>query len=159
MLKNLTNCEYRHRHTCQRPFDAPAPGSKSADMGLIAARRVRVLCVDDEQQLVNTLARLLKAMGHEAHVAYDGATALGAARTLRPEIVLLDVGLPQTDGYEIARRLRASNTVPGMRLVALTGYGREEDRERARAAGFDDHLLKPADLAALQELLGRESPR
>jgi len=69
--------------------------------------------------------------------------------------VLLDVGLPQRDGYEIARHLRASNAVPGMRLIALTGYGREEDRERARAAGFDDHLLKPANMEALRQLLTR----
>ena len=130
-----------------RPVQRPAPGIKR-----------RVLIVDDNVDAADSLAMLLRSDGHEAETAYTANTALEAVERVRPEIVLLDVGLPQTDGYEIARQLRASNKVPGMRLVALTGYGREEDRERARAAGFDDHLLKPADMAALQELLGRGTP-
>jgi CheY-like chemotaxis protein len=117
----------------------------------------RVLIVDDNVDAADSLAMLLKNDGHEAETAYSANTALEAVERLRPEIVLLDVGLPHTDGYEIARQLRASNTVPGMRLIALTGYGQEEDRERARAAGFDDHLLKPADMDALQRLLTCEA--
>ena len=117
----------------------------------------RVLIVDDNVDAADSLAMLLKSDGHEAETAYSAHTALEAVERLRPEIVLLDVGLPQLDGYEIARHLRAKNTVPGMRLIALTGYGQEEDRERARAAGFDDHLLKPADMGALQQLLIRRN--
>jgi signal transduction histidine kinase len=134
------------------PEVAPQPHRRGAWV------RRRVLIVDDNVDAADSLAMLLKSDGHVAETAYTANTALEAVERVRPEIVLLDVGLPQTDGYEIARQLRASNTVPGMRLVALTGYGREEDRERARAAGFDDHLLKPADMAALQELLGRGIP-
>jgi CheY-like chemotaxis protein len=116
----------------------------------------RVLVVDDNVDAADSLAMLLKSDGHEAETAYSADAALAAVERLRPEVVLLDVGLPQVDGYEIARHLRASNTVPGMRLIALTGYGQEKDRERARAAGFDDHLLKPADMNALQRLLMRD---
>jgi PAS domain S-box-containing protein len=141
-LPRITPPEITH------PAHRPASGVKR-----------RVLIVDDNVDAADSLAMLLESDGHEAETAYSANTALEAVERVRPEIVLLDVGLPLTDGYEIARRLRASNTVPGMRLVALTGYGREEDRERARAAGFDDHLLKPADIAALQELLGRDIPR
>jgi PAS domain S-box-containing protein len=144
--------------TIRLPRITPPEGGHQLHRPGPAVKR-RVLIVDDNVDAADSLAMLLKSDGHEAETAYTASTALEAVERVRPEIVLLDVGLPQTDGYEIARRLRASNTVPGMRLVALTGYGREEDRERARAAGFDDHLLKPADMAALQELLGRESPR
>jgi CheY-like chemotaxis protein/anti-sigma regulatory factor (Ser/Thr protein kinase) len=122
------------------------------------AVRRRVLIVDDNVDAADSLAMLLKAEGHEAETAYSASSALEAIERLRPEIVLLDVGLPQIDGYEIARRLRTSNTVPGIRLIALTGYGREEDRERARLAGFDGHLLKPADMAALQQFFTQEGP-
>ena len=123
-----------------------------------SAVKRRVLIVDDNVDAADSLAMLLKSDGHEAETAYSAHTALEAVERLQPEIVLLDVGLPQLDGYEIARHLRARNTVPGMRLVALTGYGQEEDRERARAAGFDDHLLKPADMSTLQQLLTRRDP-
>jgi CheY-like chemotaxis protein len=118
----------------------------------------RVLIVDDNVDAADSLAMLLKSDGHEAETAYSAVSALEAVERLQPEIVLLDVGLPQLDGYEIARHLRARTNLPGMRLIALTGYGRAEDRERARAAGFDDHLLKPADMAALQRLLMRDRP-
>jgi CheY-like chemotaxis protein len=122
------------------------------------AVRRRVLIVDDNVDAADSLAMLLKIDGHEAETAYSASSALEAIERLRPEIVLLDVGLPQIDGYEIARRLRTNNTVPGIRLIALTGYGRDEDRERARLAGFDGHLLKPADMDALQQLFTLEAP-
>lgn len=118
----------------------------------------RVLIVDDNVDAADSLAMLLKSDGHEAATAYSAHAALEACERLRPEIVLLDVGLPQLDGYEVARHLRARNDVPGMRLIALTGYGRAEDRERARAAGFDDHLLKPASLDDLHQLFARDGP-
>ncbi len=140
--------------TIRLPRITPPQVSKQPYRPAPAVKR-RVLIVDDNVDAADSLAMLLKSDGHEAETAYSADTALEAVERLRPDIVLLDVGLPQIDGYEIARYLRASNTVPGMRLIALTGYGREEDRERARTAGFDDHLLKPTDMTALQRLLTR----
>lgn len=143
---------------------APEPGRRSslATEGLQRPPRAtvkrRVLIVDDNVDAADSLAMLLNIDGHEAAAAYSATAALEAVERWKPEIVLLDVGLPEVDGYEIARRLRASNPVPGIRLIALTGYGRDEDRERAREAGFDDHLLKPADMEALQRLLARGHP-
>jgi len=98
--------------------------------------------------------------GHEVRTAYDGPTALVAAERFRPEVVLLDIGLPLMDGYEVARRLRGMVGLSKALLVAVSGYGRDEDRRRSHAAGFDAHLIKPADPAALHELLatGAGSP-
>jgi len=144
--------------TIRLPCITPPPEVLIQQSRSSAAVKRRVLIVDDNVDAADSLAMLLKSDGHEAETAYGADTALEAVERLRPEIVLLDVGLPQRDGYEVARHLRASNTVPGMRLVALTGYGQEEDRERARAAGFDDHLLKPANMDALRQLLARAGP-
>ncbi|MBV8340986.1 MAG: response regulator [Gammaproteobacteria bacterium] len=138
--------------TISLPLIAPPETARQECRPLPAARR-RVLIVDDNVDAADSLALLLESDGHEAQTAYSASTALEAVERLRPEVVLLDVGLPHIDGYEVARRLRARASVPGMRLIALTGYGRDEDRERARQAGFDDHLLKPADIAVLQQLL------
>lgn len=139
--------------TIRLPRGAPPAAALQRPTRGDAALKRRVLIVDDNVDAADSLALLLQSDGHEAETAYSAAKALEAIERLRPEIVLLDVGLPRIDGYEIARYLRASNPVPGMRLIALTGYGQKQDRERARAAGFDDHLLKPADMAALQRLL------
>jgi PAS domain S-box-containing protein len=149
---------YGATFTLRLPRITPPETSQQLPRPASALKR-RVLVVDDNVDAADSLAMLLKLDGHEAEAAYSALTALEAVERLRPEIVLLDVGLPQIDGYQIARQLRASNCVPGIRLIALTGYGREEDRERARAAGFDDHLLKPADMDALQRLLTGEDPR
>ena len=148
---------YGSTFTIRLPRIVPPEASKPTPRQASTVKR-RVLIVDDNVDAADSLAMLLKIDGHEAEAAYSAASALEAVERLRPEIVLLDVGLPEVDGYEIARRLRASNPVPGIRLIALTGYGRDEDRERAREAGFDDHLLKPADMDALQRLLTRERP-
>jgi CheY-like chemotaxis protein len=96
---------------------------------------------------------ILRASGHQVRTAYDGPTALRAAAEFQPDVVLLDIGLPQMDGYEVARRLRGEVGLKDARLVALTGYGQEEDRRRAQEAGFDEHLTKPTDLTVLQNLL------
>lgn len=142
--------------TIRLPRSSPPDTSNRSQRAGSAIRR-RVLIVDDNVDAADSLAMLLRLEGHDTETAYSATGALEAVERLRPEIVLLDVGLPQTDGYEIARYLRANNTVPGIRLIALTGYGRDEDREQARAAGFDDHLLKPADMDALRRLLTRET--
>jgi CheY-like chemotaxis protein len=115
----------------------------------------RILLVDDNADAAESLGKLLELTGHEVRIAHDGPAALEAARTFRPEVALLDIGLPGMDGYEVARRLREQPATQRTLLVALTGWGQAEDRRRSREAGFDHHLTKPADPEALQELLGR----
>jgi len=90
--------------------------------------------------------------GHEVQVCHDGQAALATAAEFQPEVVLLDIGLPGMDGYEVARHLRAQPKMEGALIVALTGYGKEEDVQRSRDAGFDHHIVKPADLALLSKL-------
>jgi CheY-like chemotaxis protein len=113
----------------------------------------RILVVDDNRDSAESLALLLELQGHEARTAFEGAEALDIARTFHPEVVLLDIGLPGMDGYEVARRLREEGE--DSRLVALTGYGLEEDRRRSLEAGFDDHLVKPVSLEELSRILAR----
>jgi CheY-like chemotaxis protein len=114
---------------------------------------LRVLIVDDNQDGADSLLLLLQAYGVEPRVAYDGESALLAARAFRPDVVLLDIGMPGLDGYEVARRLRRQEGLHDALLVALTGYAGEEDRRRSAEAGFDAHLTKPADLTQLQRVL------
>jgi CheY-like chemotaxis protein len=111
--------------------------------------------VDDSRDSAETLARLLRRLGHEVEVAYEGPSACEAAVATPPDIVLLDIGLPGMDGYEVARRLRREPSLDGMYLVALTGYGSESDRRKSVEAGFDDHLVKPVGLDALRRVLER----
>jgi PAS domain S-box-containing protein len=118
----------------------------------------RVLVVDDNVDAAESLALLLRATGHEVRTAYDGPAALREAEALRPEVVLLDVGLPRIDGYEVARRLRQQGGLKSALVVALTGYGQDEDRRRALEAGFDVHLVKPADPQTVLQLVARACP-
>jgi PAS domain S-box-containing protein len=113
----------------------------------------RVLVVDDNVDAVESLAMLLRVEGHEVRTAHDGPSALSAAETFRPEVVLLDIGLPGMDGYEVARRLRQEPGLEKVLLVAVTGYGQEEDRRLSREAAIDHHLVKPVDPEALLALL------
>ena len=109
--------------------------------------------------MAESLALVLRLWGHDVSVAYDGAAALEAAKTHPPEVVLLDIGLPILDGYQVARRLRQQRGLERARIVAVTGYGREEDRRKAREAGFDLHLVKPVDPKVLQEVLTENAPK
>jgi signal transduction histidine kinase/ActR/RegA family two-component response regulator len=119
----------------------------------------RILIVDDNADSADSLARLLRVLGHDVQTANDGPAALEAARTRPPGIVLLDIGLPGMDGLEVARRMRQELGLSRAVLVALTGYGQEDDKRRSQDAGFDAHFVKPVDLAALQALLARaEAP-
>ena len=118
-----------------------------------AARRLKVVVVDDSQDVAESLAMVLGLWGHEALIAGDGPAALELAMRHQPDVVLSDVGLPGMDGFELARRLRESTGCPRALLVALSGYGQEEDRRRALDAGFDHHLVKPADLNVLAAIL------
>src|SRR5262245_54788486 len=123
-----------------------------------AVERLRLLLVDDNRDILETLGPLLRARGHEVRTVVDGPAALELVSTFVPDAVLLDIGLPGMDGYEVARRLR--HQTRGLTLVALTGYGSEQDRQRARDAGIDGHLTKPVDLDALEGVLQslRSSP-
>jgi PAS domain S-box-containing protein len=135
---------------------APAADSPIATEGVLehaAGNRKRVLIVDDNADGANSLGRLLEYLGHEAAMEYDGQAALERAGVFGADVVLLDLGMPGLDGFEICRRLRASDAPHRPRIVAMTGWGREEDRARTAAAGFDAHLVKPVDLAALARLL------
>jgi CheY-like chemotaxis protein len=113
----------------------------------------RVLVVDDNLDAAEGLAMLLSLKGHQVATAYDGQGAIDRAREFVPDVVLLDIGLPRLDGFEVARRLRQEHAGRPLLLVALTGYGQERDRLRAREAGFDHHLLKPVRLEMLEQLL------
>jgi CheY-like chemotaxis protein len=118
-----------------------------------AAYRRTVLVVDDNRDLAESLAMVLRLWGHDVAVAYDGSQALAAARARPPDVVFLDIGLPQLDGFEVAQRLRADPGLRKTRIVAVTGYGQDEDRRRSQAVGIDIHLTKPVDPIVLQRLL------
>jgi CheY-like chemotaxis protein len=113
----------------------------------------RVLVVDDNRDGAESLALLLSVGGHEAHVAHDGLAAIEAARRLQPDALLLDIGLPGLNGYEVCRRIRSEPWGSGIVLVAVTGWGQEEDLRRSRDAGSDTHMVKPVDPSRLMALL------
>jgi CheY-like chemotaxis protein len=119
--------------------------------------RFRILVVDDHRDAGESLATLLRLLGHQVRVAYDGMSAMEAARVFRPQVALLDIGMPGMDGIELGARLRREPELAGLLLVALTGYGRDEDRKRSSAAGFNHHLVKPVDIAALNGLLAQHA--
>jgi two-component system CheB/CheR fusion protein len=113
------------------------------------------LIIDDNVDAASSLAELLRLEGHQCEAIYSAHEALERAAALRPEWVLLDIGLPDLDGYEVARRLRQIDGLEEVGLIALTGYGRAEDLERTRIAGFDGHIVKPLDFGELERVLGR----
>ena len=115
----------------------------------------RILLADDNRDALDSLATLLQCDGHEVHTAGDGAEALEVAAECHPDVVLLDIGMPKLDGYEVARRIRAEPWGKNTVLIALTGWGQDEDRRRSREVGFDSHLVKPLDPEALATLLAR----
>jgi PAS domain S-box-containing protein len=129
------------------PAPAPAP-----------SRRARVMLVEDNRDAAESMQMLLELLGHEVHVAHDGAAALPLALVHRPDVMLVDIGLPGVDGYEVARRVRGEPSLASTVLVAVTGYGRAEDKQRAVAAGFDRHLTKPVEPDALRGLVAALPP-
>ena len=114
----------------------------------------KVVLVDDNGDAVAVIAAWLKGAGHEVHEARDGFAAVELARKVRPDYLFLDLGLPGLDGLDVARRLRSDPQHARMRIIAMTGSGREHDRQAAREAGFDQYLLKPIDLQFIRSLLG-----
>ena len=143
------------------PAAARAGGAERAADRPEPARRPpgRVLVVDDNVDTARGLARLLKLTGHQVHVVHGGPEAIEAAREFRPEVVLLDIGLPGMDGYRVAATLRREEFGQHAAIVAVSGYGQEEDRRRSREAGFDHHLVKPVDLDDLLALLAKADLR
>jgi PAS domain S-box-containing protein len=133
-----------------------AEASADVDSGVRpqVGRTRRVLIVDDNQDAADSLAVVLRFEGHETSVAYSAQAAIEAVRSSQPEFVLLDIGLPSMDGYEVARRIRASGSTA--RIVALTGYGQSEDRQRSADAGFTAHMVKPVDIGMLTSMLSNE---
>jgi len=123
--------------------------------GSPAGRTFKVLIVDDNADGVATLAMLLELTGYDVRTASDGQAGLAAAESFRPDAILLDIGLPVLDGYEVARRIRASSSLGGTTLIALTGYGQDGDRERSHLAGFDHYFVKPTDPRVLIDVLGQ----
>jgi len=111
--------------------------------------------VDDNRDGAELLEEVFRALGHVTRLAFDGEDALLLAREFRPQIAFLDIGLPTMDGYELARGLRAVPGLGQVRLVAVTGFGQEADRGRARDAGFDEHLVKPVEVDQIKELMDR----
>jgi CheY-like chemotaxis protein len=114
---------------------------------------MKIVIADDNRDSADSMAMLLGAFGHEVHVAYDGSQAVAKAKETKPDIVLLDIGMPGMDGYECARAIRACDWAAKTLLVALTGWGQEDDKRRSREAGFDRHLTKPVDPAQLESAL------
>jgi signal transduction histidine kinase len=137
------------------PAPAPAPAAAGAAPPLPPGRgALRVLVVDDNRDAAESLSMMLRLDGHEVRMAHDGTAALEVAGLFRPEVVLLDIGLPGTSGYDVARQLLDRGVRP-LLLVAMTGYGTEEDRRRSQEVGFDHHLVKPVDPQVLREMLAQ----
>jgi CheY-like chemotaxis protein len=123
-----------------------------------APRLPRVLIVDDYDDARDSLCLLLQVLGHTCATAPNGAAAVKAARDFLPDVVIMDIAMPGIDGYETARLLRALPGLSGIKFVAMSGYGQDTDARRSQEAGFEAHLVKPADPVALQTLLRRLGP-
>ena len=134
--------------------ESGAPEPRCLDES-VEVRRCRILVIDDLADSADSLAMLLRSMGHEVHVAYDGEEGIVAARKLDPEVVVLDIGMPKMNGYETCRYIRKQPWGKGIHLVALTGWGQTDDRIRTEDAGFDHHLVKPVDPSELTSVLAR----
>jgi CheY-like chemotaxis protein len=130
-----------------RAADETAPPEEIAPLGL------RVLLVDDNRDVAHSTAVLLRAAGCSVDLAYDGEEAIGAVKALHPDVVLLDLGLPKMDGYQVAEQIRADRSNGGSLIIALSGYGQDEHRLRSKRAGFDYHIVKPIEPTALTGLL------
>jgi len=147
--------------TVQFPLPVRAANSvpSAADAAPNATERRKLLIVDDNRDAAESLAMLLEMAGHDVRVAYLGRTALSFAQTFRPDVALLDIGMPDLSGYEVARGLRQQPWAAGLQLIAITGWGQDEDRRRAAEAGFDNHLTKPIDPQQLERLIGNRAAR
>ena len=123
-----------------------------------APRRFKILVVDDNHDSALSLAMMLSIMGHDTRTAHDGESAVATAETFLPDVVLLDIGLPKLNGYEVAQRIREKSWGASMYLIAVTGWGQDEDRQRSSEVGLNLHMVKPVEPAALEKLLASLPP-
>lgn len=144
--------EFHVRLPVETLQNAASPAS-AAPVPAPPPRRLKVLVVDDNTAAADMLALVVRMLGHDVSTAYDGQQGVEAAQERRPDVILMDIGMPRLNGYEAARHIRQQVWGQAIRLVALTGWGQDEDKQRARDAGFDKHLVKPAEPAELQRLL------
>ncbi len=142
------------------PLPAPVQANlpASAEAPAVAPQR-RMLVVDDNKDAATMLAMMLQVLGNEVFQAHDGLEALAAAERLRPDVILMDIGMPRLNGYDAARRIRQQPWGQQMMIIALTGWGQEQDRKQSREAGFDHHLVKPAEPAVILKLIAEIEPR
>jgi CheY-like chemotaxis protein len=138
--------------------DHQTSSPRATDPPPASPERRRVLIADDNRDAADSLSLLLELSGHEVRVAHLGRTALSLAQTFRPDVAFLDIGMPDLTGYEVARALRQEPWAMNLRLIALTGWGQEDDRRRALEAGFDHHLTKPVSPDLLQGLIASKLP-
>jgi CheY-like chemotaxis protein len=134
------------------PSRGPFEPSPDLELSMLGPKR-RILVVDDNQDAADSMARVFRLRGSDVRKAYDGNEAVQQAEAFRPEIILMDMGMPSLDGYEATRRIRNQPWGRDVIIVALTGWGQEVDRRRSKEAGCDGHLVKPVDLADLETLL------
>lgn len=146
-------------YTARIPLHDRAARSSMPPPTYRVSPRRRILVVDDNVDAAETLATMLAYSGHDVRVAHGGREALAAARDFIPGVMILDLGMPEMDGYAVARAVRADTLFSGMRLIALSGYGQPDDRRRTAAAGFDAHLVKPVEHDVLNAALGESSSR
>jgi CheY-like chemotaxis protein len=145
-------------HDAQSHAPVPQAGAAPGEAHAQAPRACRILVVDDNKDAAETLAELLRMLGNEVAVALNGSSAVERVAQFGPDVVLLDIGLPDINGYEVARRVRRLEGIGQPRLIALTGWGQQQDKQVAAQAGFDEHWTKPVDVERLQEL-SRNSAR
>jgi CheY-like chemotaxis protein len=148
-----TGCEFLVRLPLAAMHGMTGEPSADADAHGAPAPMRRVLVVDDNHDAADSLGMLLQFLGAEVMVVHDGRSALAAMKTFKPSVVLLDLGMPEMNGLEVARRMREDPEARSATLVAVTGWGQREDRRRTHEAGFDYHLVKPADVGTLQSIL------
>ena len=132
----------------QRPAITPQPPTQ----------RFKILVVDDNPDSALSMAMMLSIMGHDTRTAHDGESAVSTAESFLPDVVLLDIGLPKLNGYEVAQRIRETSWGASMYLIAVTGWGQDEDRQRSTEVGLNQHMVKPVEPAALEKLLAELRP-
>jgi CheY-like chemotaxis protein len=139
--------------TVYLPIDDGSGAVQSEESEQASGLERRILVVDDSRDTANSMSTLLRLMGHTVHTAYDGEEAVLAAERYRPDVVVLDIGMPRLNGYDACRQIRAKTWGKGMFIVAVTGWGQETDRQQSQAAGFDGHLVKPVQQSELAQVL------
>jgi CheY-like chemotaxis protein len=151
-------CDQGSLFTVRLPLTDKKP-PRNKETHSVADKNLRVLIVEDNDDSRIILEKLLRMDGHQVSVAADGIAGYEAVRRERPDVVLLDIGLPGMDGYQVAQRIRAELPNQAVRLVALTGYGRAKDHEAVMRAGFDEHLIKPVGPRELAQVLRKPASR